>query len=77
MNDYKLYKVYHLGNAHCYHLHVARSPEEALRRCFGHTNATLSEEQRDKSCRAEEVKIDGYTIKIEKERSKDIANETI
>jgi|GEM_PF-540361 len=77
MNDFKLYKVYHLGNAHCFHLHVAGSPEEALQQCFGQSRAILSEKQREKSCRAEEVKIDGYSLKIEKENSQEERDEAI
>jgi len=67
VDELKLYKVYHLGNAACFNLRVANSPEEALQQCFGHDDDRIDDQSRDRSCRAEEVKIDGYRITIEKQ----------
>ena len=53
MEDLRLYMVYYLGASPCWNLRVAsrrKKPHDAM----------------EKSCRAEEVKIDGYKISIEK-----------
>ena len=64
MSEFKLYKVYYLGEQACWNLHVARSPEEALMQCFKHSSAPV--DAAENSCRAEEVKFDDYEITIKK-----------
>jgi hypothetical protein len=65
MEELKLYKVYYLGDSSCWNLRVARSPEEALLKCFDRTDRNKPADAHEKSCRVEEVLIDGYRIKIE------------
>ena len=67
MSEYKLYKVYHLSEKSCWNLRVAQSPEEALTHCINHPHSTRPDDAADRSCRAEEVKINGYTIKVTKD----------
>ncbi len=62
----KLYMVYHLGDNSCWNLRVAGSPEEALTQCFNHSGKPRPADAAERSCRAEEVRLDGYNIKIEK-----------
>jgi len=66
MEELKLYIVYHLGANACWNLRVARSPEEALAHCLDHTGTTPKKEAHEGSCRAEEVQLPGYRIKIDK-----------
>jgi len=66
MQKLKLYKVYYMGNVNCFNLRVAASPEEALHQCFGHKDSGIDDNNRDRSCKAEEVEIEGYNITIEK-----------
>ncbi len=66
MNDLKLYKVYYLGERKCWSLRIASSAEEALMQCFRHAEQGMPADGAEKSCRVEEVVIDGYKINIEK-----------
>ena len=67
MKELKLYKVYHLGANSCWDLRIAHSAEEALTQCFEHNVAQRPESASESSCRAEEVIIRGYRIKVEKD----------
>ncbi|MBD3385877.1 hypothetical protein GF407_13245 [candidate division KSB1 bacterium] len=66
MDEYKLYKVYHMGEKKCWNLKVARSPEEALTKCFDYADRVEDLKHSDRCCRAEEVKVEGFTIKVKK-----------
>lgn len=66
MKELKLFKVYNLGNVKCFHLRVAHSEEEALTQCFGEQKVNIFKKDKNQSCRAEEVKIKGYNIILEK-----------
>ena len=66
MEDLRLYMVYYLGASPCWNLRVAQSPEEAMMQCFDNSRRKKPHDAMEKSCRAEEVKIDGYKISIEK-----------
>jgi hypothetical protein len=66
MEEFKLYKIYHLGANPCWDLKVARSAEEALTQCFEHRRFPRPDSAIDSSCRAEEVMVQGFKIKIEK-----------
>ncbi len=67
MEEYKLYKVYYMGDKACWNLKVARSPEEALTKCFDFPQRSQDLKKNDRCCRAEEVKINGFNIKVEKD----------
>ncbi|HNW58745.1 MAG TPA: hypothetical protein PKI62_03620 [bacterium] len=66
MDELKLYLVYHLGINPCWNLRVARSPEEALTTCFHHSAEVGVNDVDAGSCRVEEIRLEGYRIKIEK-----------
>ena len=66
MAELKLFKVYYLGNQACFHLRVAQSPEEALLQCFEKGPSPKPRDAAERSCRVEEVVINGYRIKVEK-----------
>jgi hypothetical protein len=66
MEELKLYKVYYLGERGCWSLRVAGSPEEALMQCINHSDMPKPDDAAENSCRAEEVKFDGYRINVEK-----------
>lgn len=66
MQELKLFMVYHLGANHCWDLRIAHSAEEALTQCFEHLHKPQPDSAIESSCRAEEVNIQGYLIKIEK-----------
>jgi hypothetical protein len=66
MDELKLYLVYHLGINPCWNLRVARSPEEALTTCFHHTDEINISDVDAGNCRVEEIRLEGYKIKIEK-----------
>ena len=67
MEDLKLYMVYYLGDSPCWNLRVARSEEEAIMQCFNGSKKPKPPGAHEKSCRVEEVRIEGYKIRIEKE----------
>jgi len=58
--------VYYLGDSPCWNLRVARSPEEAIMQCFDKSKRKKPRDAMEKSCRVEEVKIEGYKISVEK-----------
>ncbi len=66
VDELKLYMVYHLGDSTCWNLRVAGSPEEALTQCFDHSERPRPADAAERSCRAEEVRIEGYKIRIDK-----------
>lgn len=66
MDELKLYLVYHLGINPCWNLRVARTPEEALTSCFHHSDSVGINDMDAGSCRVEEIKLEGYKIRIEK-----------
>ncbi len=66
MKEWKLYKVYHLGAQPCWDLRIASSAEEALTQCFEHNINQRPATAAESSCRAEEVRIPGFRIIIEK-----------
>lgn len=66
MEDLKLFMVYYLGDSPCWNLRVAHSPEEAMMQCFDRSRRTKPHDAMQKSCRVEEVQIDGYKISVEK-----------
>ena len=66
MEDLKLFLVYYLGDSPCWNLRVAHSPEEAMMQCFDHSKRKRPSDSMEKSCRVEEVKIEGYKITVEK-----------
>ena len=66
MSELKLFKVYFLGDSPCWSLRVARSEEEALIQCYSHSDRPKPPGAEEKSCRAEEVKFEGYKLTIEK-----------
>lgn len=66
MDELKLYLVYHLGINPCWNLRVARSPEEALTSCFHHTGSDPVSDADAGSCRVEEIRLEGYRIRVEK-----------
>lgn len=66
MDELKLYLVYHLGINPCWNLRVARSPEEALTSCFHHSTDVGIDDVDAGSCRVEEIRLEGYKIRIEK-----------
>ncbi|MGQ9560510.1 MAG: hypothetical protein ACUVTG_05445 [Candidatus Oleimicrobiaceae bacterium] len=66
MDELKLYMVYYLGDSPCWNLRVARSEEEAIMQCFNTSKKPKPPGAAECSCRAEEVRIAGYKIKVEK-----------
>jgi hypothetical protein len=66
MQELKLYLVYHMGNSPCWNLRIAHSQEEALMQCFDKPPENRPDDIKERSCRVEEVKFDGYELKIEK-----------
>jgi hypothetical protein len=64
--EYKLYRVYYLGDRACWKLRVARSPEEALEECLSREERIAGLEKTDRCCRVEPVEIKGFRIIIEK-----------
>ena len=66
MKEFRLYKVYYMGDPVCWKLRVAQSPEVALTQCFDRAEREKNMEPFSHCCRAEEVEIPGYRIKIEK-----------
>ena len=66
MEKFKLFKIYHLGANPCWDLRIAHTAEEALTQCFEHLHKPRPDSAVESSCRAEEVIIQGYRIKIEK-----------
>lgn len=64
MDELKLYMVYYLGDSPCWNLRVAKSPEQALTQCFDHSGKPRPSDNSGRSCRVEEVKIQGYKINI-------------
>jgi hypothetical protein len=64
----KLFKVFYMGDKSCFKLRVARSPEEALTKCFSIGERSGDVHELKRCCRAEEVTLDGYRIHIEKEQ---------
>ena len=65
MKEYKLYKIYHMGEQACWKLRIAQSPEEALTQCIDKREGSEDKTPFSRCCRAEEVKIPGFTIRIE------------
>ena len=66
MSDLKLYMVFHLGDEPCYNVRVASSPEEAMTFCLNHSVKPKPNDAAQKSCKVEEIKVQGYKITIEK-----------
>ncbi len=62
----RLFKVFYMGDKSCFKLRVARSPEEALTKCFSLGEGVVDGHELKRCCRAEEVTIDGYRLYIEK-----------
>ncbi len=66
MSELKLYMVYNLGSKSCCNIRVAASAEEAMTGCLDHSNKPKPEDAEMSNCKAEEVKINGYKITVEK-----------
>jgi hypothetical protein len=66
MGELKLFIVSHLGNNPCWRLVVAEDAPSAFLKCMG-TKKEVQIQSR-KSCQVEEVKIEGYKIKVIKEK---------
>ncbi|MBN1541998.1 hypothetical protein JW992_07600 [candidate division KSB1 bacterium] len=66
MKEYKLYKIYHMGENGCWKLRIAQSPEQALMQCIDLREGAEDQAPFSRCCRAEEVKIPGFQIRIEK-----------
>lgn len=65
MAELKLFIVSHLGKNPCWRLVVAEDSASAFVKCMDITKAAQKESR--KNCRVEEVKIEGYKIKVIKE----------
>ncbi len=61
---YRLYIVSSTGPLPCWHVHAAASPEEAIFQCFK-VDKHMDERARA-SCRVEELKLEGFEIKVMK-----------
>jgi hypothetical protein len=66
MSDLKLFMVYHLGEHPCCNVRVANSLEEAMTQCLNHSGKPKPNDAAMRSCKVEEVKVNGYKITIEK-----------
>ena len=66
MSDLKLFMVYHLGEQPCCNVRVASSLEEAMTQCLNHSDKPKPSDAALRSCKVEEVKVEGFKITIEK-----------
>ena len=66
MSDLKLFMVYHLGEQPCCNVQVASSLEEAMTQCLNHSGRPKPSDAALRSCKVEEVKVEGFKITIEK-----------
>jgi len=65
MAELKLFMVSHLGKNPCWRLVVAEDSASAFLKCMNITK--LPQKDSRENCRVEEVKIEGYKIKVIKE----------
>lgn len=63
MEDLKLYVVTDLSTSPCWFILPARNKEEAILRCIDEKNCPSGKE-RQSNCKVEELRIDGYDIKV-------------
>ncbi|HNR69143.1 MAG TPA: hypothetical protein PKN04_16425 [bacterium] len=66
MKEWKLYKIYQMGENSCWKLRVAQTAEDALTQCIDLREGSDSHIPLSRCCRAEEVKIPGFRIRVEK-----------
>ena len=62
MAELKLFMISHLGKNPCWRLVVAEDAPSAFLKCLNSTKEAQRESR--ENCRVEEVKIEGYKIKI-------------
>jgi len=65
MEELKLFMITDLGATPCWFLIPARNSEEALMKCINDKKCPISKE-RQSNCKVEELRIEGYTIKVVK-----------
>jgi len=63
VEEYKLFIVTDISTSPCWFIIPAKNKTEAIMKCIDEKNCPISKE-RQSNCKVEEIKIDGYEVKV-------------